>query len=106
MPRADGRWPVVRTGKEASMAASNAGASLTAQVPEPSVDLATVIEYLAVSISPTDGTEPESWPLLSWSPSQQVLGVNTFGVLRRLRGPAQRRKVLSQQFILNSPVPR
>ena len=88
------------------MAASHAGALLTAQVPEPSVDLATVIEYLAESISPTVGTEPESWPLLSWSPSQQVLGVNTFGVLRRLRDPAHTRKVLSQHFISNAPVPR
>src|SRR5260370_4031360 len=88
------------------MAASNAGALLTAQVPEPSVDLATVVEYLADSISPTGATDPDSWPLLSWSPSQQLLGINTFGVLRRLRGPGKTRRVLSQQFVSNAPVPR
>jgi hypothetical protein len=88
------------------VAANNAGALLTAQVPEPSVDLATLIEYLADSIPPTEGAAPECWPLLSWSSEERVLGVNTFGVLRRLRGPAQTRKVLSGQFIANAPVPR
>jgi len=86
---------------------SNAGALLTAQVPEPSVDLATLVEYLADSISPKmDADERERWPLLSWSPQERVLGLNTYGVLRRLRGPVQPRKILSQRFIANAPVPR
>src|SRR5438128_1164996 len=93
-------------GRRASMAASNAGALLTAQVPEPSVDLATLVEFLAESLSPAGTTGPEAWPLLSWSPADRVLGINTFGVLWRLRGPDQQRRVLSQTFIANAQVPR
>src|SRR6266851_885592 len=88
------------------MAASNAGALLSAQVPEPAVDLATLIEYLADSVLPSDVAGPDSWPLLSWSQRERMLGINTFGVLWRLRGPQQPRRVLSRQFIANAPVPR
>jgi hypothetical protein len=88
------------------MAAANAGALLTAQVPEPSVDLATLVEFLAESLSPTGTAGPDAWPLFSWSPADRTLGINTFGVLWRLRGPDQPRRVLSQSFIANAQVPR
>ncbi len=88
------------------MAASTAGALLTAEVPEPSVDLATLVEFLAESLAPMGAAGPDSWPLLSWSPGERTLGINTFGVLWRLRRPDQARKVLSQGFIANAPVPR
>ena len=81
------------------MAASNAGALLTAQFPEPSVDLATLVEFLADSLSPKGTDGPDAWPLLSWSPADRTLGINTFGVLWRLRRPDQPRRVLSQSFI-------
>src|SRR5437660_10811759 len=93
-------------GRRASMAASNAGALLTAQVPEPSVDLAALIEFLADSVAPTGAAGPDGWPLLSWSPSDSTLGINTFGVLWRLRRPDHPRRVLSQGFISNAPVPK
>jgi hypothetical protein len=93
-------------GKEASMAAPSAGALLTAQVPEPSVDLAALVEFLADSLSLNGSAGPDAWPLLNWTPGDQVLGINTFGVLWRLRRPDQPRKVLSQTFITNAPVPR
>src|SRR5215510_6028160 len=95
-----------RAGKEGSNGSANAGALLSAQVPEPSVDLATLIEFLADSLAPTGAAGPDGWPLLSWSPADRTLGINTFGVLWRLRRPDKPRRVLSQGFISNAPVPR
>lgn len=83
------------------------GASLETRAPEPAVDLASLIEFLAPAVGARPNERaPFNWPMLSWSAEERVLGINTLAPLWRFRNDERARKVLGQHFIANAPIPK
>lgn len=62
------------------------GASAVARGLIPSTDLASLVKFV-VEVFPPDEKQqghPLSWPVLSFDPAKQRLGINTYGIIRRL----------------------
>jgi hypothetical protein len=104
--------PAFGLGKEGFITVLATGATLTAQVPEPAVDLAAVVQFLSIAV-PTRPVAPgdpnaatDGWPLLDWNPDQRVLGINTYGVIRRLRHNREAAGVFRKRFTTNARVPK
>ncbi len=62
------------------------GASVQARGRIPSTDLACLVSLLAEAFPPNEKRPGSalSWPVLSFDPNKNRLGLNTYGVLRRL----------------------
>ncbi len=94
------------------MTVAATGATLTAQVPEPAVDLVAVVQFLSTAVpirpvAPGDANAVTGgWPLLDWNPGQRVLGINTYGVVRRLRHNREAAGVFRKRFTTNARVPK
>lgn len=86
---------------------TSSGASLETRAPEPAVDLAALIDYLAPAVPLQPGQNgPNGWHLLQWSPNDRVLGINTLAVLWRFRYDKRARDSLGQHFVSNASTPR
>lgn len=79
-------WSIYDGEMPMSQNAQQGGASVLARGQIPSTDLASLIQFLVKAYPPDlASTKPViKWPVLTFDPEKRRLGINTYGILRRL----------------------
>jgi hypothetical protein len=87
----------------------SAGASAGVRVPEPAVDLASLVQHLAASIRPSSTADPKypamEQPFITWAPDGRVLTLDTHAVLFRLWARPAARQAM-RAFLIDADVPK